>query len=166
MSRNTSLRSTDSVYKGSINSSSSRSRSRNNRISRRSHNDSKTRPDTIIHQKVRRNRLISLSSRRNNKSVRILSPSNKYVNVICIPVNWLLPIFRSQTPVSKVCFNMSPPLETFPASAISKHIPRKLNTSQCPLKQLTQFECILDHDDTPICFPILRRFRVYGLFLW
>src|ERR1700736_3881743 len=92
MSRNTSLRSTDSVYKGSINSSSSRSRSRNNRISRRSHNDSKTRPDTIIHQKVRRNRLISLSSRRNNKSVRILSTSNKYVNVICIPVNWLLPI--------------------------------------------------------------------------
>src|ERR1700736_5047065 len=85
-----------------------------------------------------------------------------------VTANFIFLFFsRSQTrSVSKVCFNMSPPLETFPASAISKHIPRKLNTSQCPLKQLTQFECILDHDDTPICFPILRRFRVYGLFLW
>jgi hypothetical protein len=56
---------------------------------------------------------------------------------------------------------MAPPVQDFPASAIPKHVPRGLDTSTCPLKQLVQFECILDHDDTPICFPVTRRFRAY-----
>jgi hypothetical protein len=63
-------------------------------------------------------------------------------------------------------FVMSPPLESFPASEISKHVPSVLNTSLCPLKQLAQFQCILDHNGTPICFPIIRRFRVYCLFVF
>ena len=56
---------------------------------------------------------------------------------------------------------MSPPQQSFPPSALQHHLPKKLNTSHCPLKQLTQFECVINEreDEPVVCFPVVRIFK-------
>ena len=57
---------------------------------------------------------------------------------------------------------MSPPVKAFPSSSIPKILPKGLKSSTCPLKQLVQFDCILDDDETPICFPVVKTFKAYS----
>jgi Mitochondrial export protein Som1 len=54
---------------------------------------------------------------------------------------------------------MAPPIESFSSSSLRKHIPKGVDIDACPVKQLAQFECILDDNEIPICFPIVRTFK-------
>ena len=46
-------------------------------------------------------------------------------------------------------------------TSYSQEHPSGLNTAAYPLKELVQFDCILDQDDTLVCFPIVCSFRAY-----
>jgi hypothetical protein len=89
-----------------------------------------------------------------SQAIQDSSPSSTFSD-LAIPSTFP-PFRRAHSP-------MSPPLRSFSSSSIPDQVPKGLKVSQCPLKQIVQFECILDQNDTPICFPVTRMFRAYYL---
>jgi hypothetical protein len=57
---------------------------------------------------------------------------------------------------------MSPPLRPFPTSSTPQFLPWKFDIGACPTKELVQFQCILDENDIPICYPFIRSFKAYA----